>query len=238
MSKYDWNLNLIIDAVKESINFTEVLEKIGIPRQGNNGKTLRKILDENNIDYSHFTGRARKYAKPNSTKAEDYFGTDKKIQTSKLKEKLLKEGYKENKCEICGITEWLGNSIICQLHHINGDNTDNRLENLQMLCPNCHSQTDNYCGSANQKEKKKYYCADCGVEITRGATYCTSCAAKHHRKVELPLKETLINDFKELQNISAIGRKYEVTDSSIRKWLKKYELPYRTNELKEYIKSL
>ena len=51
---------------------------------------------------------------------------------------------KENKCEVCGITEWQGAPIICELHHINGDTTDNRIENLQILCPNCHSQTDNF----------------------------------------------------------------------------------------------
>ena len=61
MSKYEWDLNEIKEAVKESINFTEVLDKIGVPRQGNNSKTLRNILDNNNIDYSHFTGRARNY---------------------------------------------------------------------------------------------------------------------------------------------------------------------------------
>ena len=61
MSKYEWNLEEIKIAVKESINFTEVLDKIGVPRQGNNSRTLKNILDTNNIDYSHFTGRARNY---------------------------------------------------------------------------------------------------------------------------------------------------------------------------------
>lgn len=60
MSKYEWDLEEIKIAVKESINFTEVLDKIGVPRQGNNSRTLKNILDTNNIDYSHFTGRASK----------------------------------------------------------------------------------------------------------------------------------------------------------------------------------
>ena len=58
---FEWDLGEIKIAVKESINFTEVLDKIGVPRQGNNSKTLKNILDTNNIDYSHFTGRARSY---------------------------------------------------------------------------------------------------------------------------------------------------------------------------------
>jgi hypothetical protein len=65
---------------------------------------------------------------------------------SHLKGRLLREGLKENRCEICGITEWLGKPLSMELHHVNGDGKDNRLENLQLLCGNCHSQTDNWGG--------------------------------------------------------------------------------------------
>ena len=65
-------------------------------------------------------------------------------QTYKLKNRLFKAGLKENKCEICGISEWLGQSIKCELHHKDGNRTNHRLENLQILCPNCHSQTGTY----------------------------------------------------------------------------------------------
>jgi Zn finger protein HypA/HybF involved in hydrogenase expression len=63
-----------------------------------------------------------------------------------LKRRLLKEGLKESRCEKCGLTEWLGTPLSMALHHVNGDGRDNRLENLQLLCPNCHSQTDNFSG--------------------------------------------------------------------------------------------
>ena len=78
MKKYDWNLEKIKEAVKESVNFTEVLNKLEIPRQGNNNKTLRKILDDNNIDYSHFTGRARSY-NTNYINASEYLDNSKKL---------------------------------------------------------------------------------------------------------------------------------------------------------------
>ena len=67
-------------------------------------------------------------------------------QTLKLKKRLIKEGIKENKCDICEITEWNGKPISMQLDHIDGNSHNHKLENLRMTCPNCHSQTETYCG--------------------------------------------------------------------------------------------
>jgi hypothetical protein len=67
-------------------------------------------------------------------------------QTLKLKKRLLKEGLKENKCDICGITEWNNKELSMQLDHIDGDSHNHKFDNLRMVCPNCHSQTHTYCG--------------------------------------------------------------------------------------------
>ena len=69
---------------------------------------------------------------------------------SSLKKRVLKNNLIEYKCAICGISEWMNKKLILQLDHINGDNRDNRISNLRLLCPNCHSQTETYC----KKNKK------------------------------------------------------------------------------------
>ena len=67
-------------------------------------------------------------------------------QTFKLKNRLLKENILEDRCSICGIDEWQGKKISLQLDHIDGNSHNHRLDNLRLVCPNCHSQTDTYCG--------------------------------------------------------------------------------------------
>lgn len=76
-------------------------------------------------------------------------------QSSRLLERLIEAGYKEQKCECCGITNWMDKPISFHLHHKDGNHDNNQLDNLQVLCPNCHSQTENFAGK-NVNKKKKY----------------------------------------------------------------------------------
>jgi hypothetical protein len=75
---------------------------------------------------------------------------------SHLKRRLLEAGVKENRCEICGITHWMGKPVKMQLHHKNGDGSDNRIENLQLLCGTCHSQTDTYGGRNGHRRSERH----------------------------------------------------------------------------------
>lgn len=70
-----------------------------------------------------------------------------------IKRKLLRLGILVNRCEVCGISEWLGQALSCHVDHINGEKDDHRVENLRMLCPNCHSQTETY-GGKNMKRRR------------------------------------------------------------------------------------
>lgn len=221
LKKYEYNKEALIEAVKDSTSYSEVLRKIGIPIQGNNGSTLKRYLEKYEISTAHFTGHQRHNA-IKYVPVTEYLNSDRTITSSKLLYKLYREELKEPRCEKCGITEWNGEKLTFQLHHIDGNHNNNTLENLQVLCPNCHSQTDNYCGSASPKEK--YYCKECGKELkTKCATgLCFYCAAKKRRKAERPGLEVLLGDITNLGYLGT-GRKYGVSDNTIRKWITIYK---------------
>jgi len=67
------------------------------------------------------------------------------FNTGKLRQRLVNAGIKQNQCEACGITEWMGNPLPFELDHIDGNRSNNCLDNLRMLCPNCHAQTETWC---------------------------------------------------------------------------------------------
>lgn len=67
-------------------------------------------------------------------------------QSNKLRKLLLNGKIKPHQCEMCGLSDWLGDPIPLELDHINGDKHDNRLHNLRIICPNCHATTDTYRG--------------------------------------------------------------------------------------------
>lgn len=147
MVRVNYTKELLEENIKDCYSFAELCRRIGLRPEGSNPKTLRKKLNEFGVDYSHFTGKKWRVNPSNPIYIGKYYpnlSEHSSLNSSNVKNTLYRLGLKANKCEICGITEWNGKPIVCELHHINGDTTDNRVENLQILCPNCHSQTDNF----------------------------------------------------------------------------------------------
>ena len=134
--------------VKESESISDIATKLGYRSKGGGvTKLIKDRIKELNIDISHFN----RYAKGNLTEKNKPL-EDILVQNStytnntSLKKRLLKAQLIEYRCYICGISEWNNQPLSLQLDHINGNNKDNRIENLRLLCPNCHSQTDTFSG--------------------------------------------------------------------------------------------
>lgn len=133
--------------VKESKSFYELAEKIGYERTGGGTQTsLKQAVKERGLDTSHFLGQA--WNKDNYDFSAFEKNSTKKNGKTTLKPLIYLRG---RKCEKCGNTEWMGQPINLEIHHINGDRSDNSLENLQLLCPNCHSYTDTFCHKSNHQ---------------------------------------------------------------------------------------
>lgn len=152
--KVKYTKELLEENIKDCYSFAELARRLGLKPEGSNPKTLKKKLNEFNVDYSHFTGQGwnkeLKFKPKIAKKLEDIMTKDSNYQSYKLLHRLISEGVKEWKCECCGLTKWNGQPIPLELHHIDGDHSNNTKENLQILCANCHSQTENFRGKKNR----------------------------------------------------------------------------------------
>lgn len=157
MNKNKWTNEQFIEAIKNSLSYAEVIRKLNLKPAGGNYDTIKRKIKELNLDTSHMTGQLWNKGK-HFTRKKDSLKTiltkdSTFISTYKLKNRLLKENIKEYTCENCKLKEWCNKQIPLELHHINGDKHDNRIENLQLLCPNCHALTENYRGKNIKKEQ-------------------------------------------------------------------------------------
>jgi transposase-like protein len=231
-------------AAKESFSIAEFCRNVGWKAVGGHYKQVHHYITLYNLDVSHFTGcrtnLGNRLNKGKETKMKDYENVERLVRGPVLLKKLLNEGIKERKCECCGGTEWLGKPIPLEVHHINGNFLNNNVENLQLLCPNCHTFTDNFTGKKNRKEPKKYFCKECGKEITiySKSGLCVACSNKKNAKTEISSKEEFIKTFLEYRTFSGVARKYGCSGNNIVKRARRFGLPTKINEMKEYLRQI
>ncbi len=181
-------------------------------------RTLERYLKKMNIEYK---GRPGFGVSQKRLTAYEYSQKTYGVSSNKLKTKLIEEGIKENKCETCNIESWCNKPISFELHHIDDDHYNNNFNNLQILCPNCHSQTNGYRKIKNAAPKK--YCSICNIEIwkksmTNKCRICIKSDLPMHRKtkIEWPPIDKLIEMVKETSYVS-VGKKLGVSDNAVRK---------------------
>lgn len=148
-----YSIEELFDAIKNSTSIRQALITLKLAPQGGSYETIKRAIKKYNIDTSHFIGKGWSKGKTLSVRidTEVYLSNQVKIQSFKLKNRLIKENILNKVCSNCNLTEWLGKPIPIELDHIDGNTLNNNLDNLRLLCPNCHAFTDTYRGKNKNK---------------------------------------------------------------------------------------
>jgi hypothetical protein len=144
----------LIEAIQSSISISETLKKLGVKPCGGNYRVCKNYIEKFNLDVSHFKGQGHSKGKSFGPKRpiEQYLNNEHRIGSHKLRLRLIKEGYFEHKCYCCNNTLWNNKPISLELEHLDGNHYNNNLNNLTLLCPNCHAQTTTYRRSKTSKQ--------------------------------------------------------------------------------------
>jgi len=217
--------------VNSSDTISDILAYFKLQNKGRNCDTLKRRILDSGLDLNrlHVNGKNRMFNileqhHKKSKTLEEIMVQNSSYSRKYLKIKLLKNGILKNECQICGqLGEWNGKSLKMILDHINGISNDHRIENLRMVCPNCNSQLETFAG---KKNKKTHLCRNCGEEKkTKKSVLCINCS--NREKSTIVKNELLKKELQELVKvipISQIAKKYNVSDTSIRKWCKKLNI--------------
>lgn len=254
--KRKWTDEQLIEAVKTSQSYSQILEKLGLKLCGGTHANIKLHIKKLGLNTDHFSSSGWCTGKHHERLISFVKIPTEKILvkdstytcTNTLKKRLFKEGLLDEKCSGCGLgPAWQGKFISLQLDHIDGDRCNNQIENLRILCPNCHSQTESFAGKGKKKKSsnktesfagkgkkkkssnkvRKTICIDncsfCNLQYEakdKNQKYCSyECHKKSLRKTERPSKEQLIMEISQ-SNYVQVGKKYGVSDNAIRKWLK------------------
>lgn len=244
------NKQKLIEAIANSNSSREVLVYLGLRAAGGNYNALKKAaqlfgLELPKYDFSISTG-PREYS-PWFPDAQVFVENSSYANRGSLKKRMYLMGYKEE-CSECGLgTTWNGKPITLQLDHINGIYNDHRLENLRIICPNCHTQTETFAGRSSSIEhlekvkkisivkipvdtqkpkliRRKPLCIDCSTQVPRNTKRCSPCAdtAKQNRySVTYPEIDVLIEQLT-AKNFVKIAKELGVSDNALRKHVRKF----------------
>jgi len=213
--------------IANSRTYTDVLSYWGLKNEGGSFHRLKARIIADNIDDTHISSVniGIKAWRQKGRTIEEYLVKDgPRIKGQELKRRLIKAGLKFDFCEECGQEPiWNNRTLVLQLDHINGDKTDNRIENLRILCPHCHSQTDTFAGKNCTHAKPKKVCPNCNTTFNSKLKHCTTCATwrtqprPSRHKVPHPTAEEL-HTLIWSKPITQLAVDLGVSDVAIHKW--------------------
>lgn len=213
-----WTDEQLIQAVKDSKSYAEVVKKLNLKNYG----VIKYYTIKYNLNTDHFSTKSENIKLADSFHKKmsfsDIFCLN-EVDRQYIKKVILKHKLIEYKCQQCQIIDYNNKEIVLQLDHINGINNDNRLENLRFLCPNCHSQTDTYCGrNLRHPPTDPNKCVDCKDLINQYSTRCRKCATSHNRKTKIdwPHTDVLVQLVEEM-GYSKAGKQLGVSDKAVKK---------------------
>lgn len=230
-----WTDEQLIDAVRSSKTRAEVARKLGLTTYGANSKTIKKRIEFLKLDTSHFISNheALKEARKNiKSMTHDEMFSINNIDRQNIKKVIIRDKLLPYECAECKITEWSGKPLSLHLDHINGISNDNRLINLRFLCPNCHSQTDTYCGKKLKNNKySTHKCVDCGQLVLRTSTRCKSCVGKYRKRIDSPwvtkitwLDTPTLKQMVEELGYQETGRRLGVSGNAVKKRIRNHPI--------------
>ncbi len=182
-------------ALKEARSLSGFLRTIGHAVSANSYRTLNRRIAASSIDLSaldrYHAVRAASFRR--RTPLVDVLVAGRPFNNGVLKRRLLAEGLLEDRCQKCGLgPTWQGQRISLQLDHMNGDRQDNRLENLRILCPNCHSQTPTF--GSKKLVRVVHKCRTCrSARVTDPTRECRDCYEGRQRRERgcVPIEELI-----------------------------------------------
>ena len=154
--KHTYTIEQLKEAVNNSTSIRQVLLLLNIAAKGGNYQTILRRINKHNICTSHFTGQGHSKGKTfpqRETPLSSYLDNTVPINSFRLKQKLLKTNIFQHQCSNCKLINWMDGPIPLELDHIDGNNENNNLTNLRLLCPNCHALTDTYRGKNQSRTK-------------------------------------------------------------------------------------
>jgi len=259
MTKYNHTADDYKQAVEKAFSIAGVCRNLGIIAAGGNYASVKRHIEEYDIDTSHFTGagwRKGQFIASSTSK-------------SAIKSRLIIE--RGHQCQKCNRTKWFDEDITLELEHVDGNNSNNVEENLLLLCPNCHSLTPTWrrakssfednprlicpacsgpktakaascikCKNPKKSElakptrpytKKSYEprFCTCGVEISAKANQCTDCAHNNQEKTDWPALEVLVTMLRS-SSFVAVGKELKVSDNAVRNRLRNRGIDPKTLE--------